>query len=593
MNSFSNLQAVCDGRSFHAGKKTGRDRESLVDLVRNVITRINHGIDFGPGLAEEWTRCLEMVLDGFDNKLRNPYLDLASYDAEPLFESTAYDAAAKSIRPLVHVSGLPLPPPSGAARAEMAKTLLIIAVGGADSTFYGGLSRSEIHDFEKKIFPPELIQAFDAESSPVNIPRALMGKKCDSGGCVSILESVIIQAYHAGIRNVAVIGNSQTGKPLQAYLKNRLDPLIDLHWTVTVQPLLPMISFDQGKNGNPVVSPESGAYPGGHGHGFKYCLADAVVRELISKGALEYFLFSNGDNAVLFNWGAEHIAWALHEMKAAGLQPDGASLRVGFFLVWETLRKGGFAYRLSKKAADEIHVQMIENELAAESGIPLRKMKHQRAAYNTNVAMGMIQNVLPHMEGLPMALKWKISGGVRRAAFEASLSTALTVKQAPDGSSTFIPRAAMFFLPPKDLPHPHWSHISMRKRGDWFAFMSSLFKIGHLNRGVPNPFVIMTDRNAGVSHPVLEGNILDHGALDARSFFDVFKDAEIDVGGFTGVLKIDLLKDKGLPHGRLRFKGRIRLLGSGIVAITVPAGEEWTLKDRTFDSPAAITVKNG
>jgi hypothetical protein len=179
---------------------------------------------------------------------------------------------------------------------------------------------------------------------------------------------------------------------------------------------------------------------------------------------------------------------------------------------------------------------------------------------------------------------------VKRAAFEASLSTALTVRQSSGGSSDFIPRAALFFLPPKNLPHPHWTHISIRKRGDWFAFMSSLFKIRKLDGCLHDVQVIMTERNARKGYPVLDGNILDHGVLDNRAFFDVFKNAEIDVDAFTGVLKIDLLEREGLPRGNLRFRGKIKLLGSGMVSITVPTGEEWILENRILESPLTVTV---
>ncbi len=585
MNRFSDLHVVMDERSFHACSKTGRDRDGLVEMVQHIITRINHGTDFGPGLADEWTRYLEMAVDGFEKNLRNPYGDLAHFEAQPLFESAAYQIASDSIRPLQGVAERPLPPPSGSTRSEMSKTLLILAVGGADSTFYSGLSRLEISQFEKELFPPGVIQAFGSESAPGNIPRALAAKGRGKDGCVSILESIIFQAYLTGVRNVAIIGNSLTGEPLRFFLKNRLDRLPGLHWTVTVQPLLPVIRFDRGENRGPVVSPESGGYPGGHGHGFKYVMADHAVRDMTQQNKLEYFLFSNGDNAVLFNWGADHMAWSLHEMKSAG-----PSRRIGFFLVWETLRKGGFAYCFSKKPSGEIHVQMIENELAAESGISLRRMERERAAYNTNVAVGMIRNVLPHLTQLPLALKRMTSGRVSRAVFEASLSTALTVRQAHDGCSTFIPRSTLFFLPPAGLPHPHWSHISIRKRGDWFGFMSSLFQNRFLNLDGGDVPVVMTERNASLNHPVLEGNILDHAVLDSRAFHDVFKDAEIDVDGFTGVLKIDLLEDKGMPRGNLRFKGKIRLCGSDTVAVTVPAGEEWTVKDRTIQSPAIVTA---
>jgi hypothetical protein len=589
MHSFSNLKVVLDGLDVPV--KTGVDRERLVDSVRSLITRINHGMDFGHGLADEWTRYLEMLPKGFGDNLQNPYTDLAHFDAAPLLESSAYSDAAESIRFLEQVSKTPLPVPSGETASTMSQTLLILAVGGADSTFYGGLSRAEIHEFEKELFPSGVIRAFAAESSPGIIPRALVGKRCVSGECVCILESIILQAYRAGIRNVAVIGNSQTGKPLQTYMKDRLDRLRDLHWTVTFQPLLPMIRLGQVEKDHPIVSPESGAYPGGHGHGFKCCLEDPAVRDMIRQHDLKYFLFSNGDNAVLFNWGAGHAAWALREMENAKSQNNGGSFYVGFFLVWETLRKGGFAYRLKRKDSDETHVQMIENELAAGSGVSMRSMENRRAAYNTNVALGLIGEVLPHLAGLPMALKWKVSGGVKRAAFEASLSTALTVRQCSDGSSVFIPEAALFFLPPEHLPHPHWTHISIRKRGDWFAFMSSLFTI-RKSGDAPHDFsVIMTERNAREGYPVLEGNILDHGVLDNRAFFDVFKDSEIDADAFTGILRIDLLEREGLPRGNLRFRGKIKLLGPETISITVPTGEEWVLENRTLDSPSSVALE--
>ena len=52
------------------------------------------------------------------------------------------------------------------------------------------------------------------------------------------------------------------------------------------------------------------------------------------------------------------------------------------------------------------------------------------------------------------------------------------------------------------------------------------------------------------TYPLLKGNFVDQDILNSKEFFDVFKDAFMDVDDFSGVLTINLLKDKGKSQGQ-------------------------------------------
>jgi len=132
------------------------------------------------------------------------------------------------------------------------------------------------------------------------------------GAPISNVEGMIMHAYCSGIRHVAVIANSKSYKPIEGYLKKRLGYLKDLKVVVTVQPLLPMIkAFNDSEEF--IISEKNGGYPGGHGHGFKYCLRNRDIQNVIKEEELEFFIFSNGDNAVVLNWGANHFITATYK----------------------------------------------------------------------------------------------------------------------------------------------------------------------------------------------------------------------------------------------------------------------------------------
>ena len=160
----------------------------------------------------------------------------------------------------------------------MNRTIFVIAIGGTDTTFYRGLSKSDFDIFTKELYSPELYSFFKDHDSEEFIPRGLSAKKDEDGNYISNVESMIIHAYCSGIRHVAVIANSKSYKPIEEYLKKRLDYLKDLEVIVTVQPLLPMIKELDDPKGF-IISEENGGYPGGHGHGFKYCLRNGDVQE--------------------------------------------------------------------------------------------------------------------------------------------------------------------------------------------------------------------------------------------------------------------------------------------------------------------------
>jgi len=587
-NSFHTIDIVLDGHSHSVGdlllEKTGAGKKHLVSLIRRLIARCNGGIDFGERLAEEWTKYLILLMDNCGGNLSNPYSDLMHYRAEIITESEAYATPTRSVHVLHSIPDRPLSDTPPEEKNTLEKSLFILAVGGADSTFYQGLTDDEILALEEALFAPAVRSCFGKDRIPGSIPRALAGKTDASGRSVSILESVMLQAYHAGIRNIAVIVNSRTANPISAYLDRTIGRLKNLNVFVTIQPLLPVLQR-RTVDDRWTVSQENGSYPGGHGHGFKYCLLNPSIQLAVREKNLDTFIFSNGDNLVLFNWGAGHMVQVLRELN----EEKAVSRRVAFLLVWEHFRKGGFAFRLTRKDTCQSHVQMIEAELAAAvSGVCIPESSTARAAYNTNAVFGRIKSVLDRLIDLPLALKYKSTNGIRRCVFEASLSTALTVRQNTDGTSNFDGDAALFFLPPREAVFPHWSHISIRKRSDLFAFSSSLFKVDAL----ADPFgtfpLLVSRRNATIRYPDLEGNILEAGILNTKAFFDMFRESTMDVDDFTGTLKIDLLDAADKPRGKIQFRGKIKLVGSEPIRITVPAGGHWILENRTIHSPATV-----
>ena len=413
----------------------------LASIIHKIILRLNDGYDFGMELAEEWVHYLALFVNGCGNNLTNPYSDLVNYNIETLSESTGNLNQIETIKILEKTPVTPLEQTGLNNLPVMNRTIFVIAIGGTDSTFYRGLSKSNFDSFTKELYSPELYSFFKDHGSEEFIPRGLSAKKDKDGNYVSNVESIIMHAYCSGIRHVAVIANSKSCRPIEGYLKKRLNYLKDLRIVVTVQPLLPMIKvFDDP--GGFIISEDNGGYPGGHGHGFKYCLRNGDIQNVIKGDNLEFFIFSNGDNAVVLNWGANHFITAINEMKSLEVNPKYKNLRIAFFMVWEYLRKGGFSFLLKNKATGDYITQIFEAELAEKSGADIKQLEKSRGAYNTNVATGNIRNVSSHFDNIPMALKKKEKEGFVNYLFEASLATAITTHQDAKGVSFFDNNAA-------------------------------------------------------------------------------------------------------------------------------------------------------
>lgn len=558
-------------------------KHELTSIIQNIILDLNDGYDFGKELAVEWVHYLILLINGYGNNLSNPYSDLVNYTIETLSESSEFLTEIETIKVLDKTPAIPLEETTLNNLPIMNKTLCVIAIGGTDTTFYRGLSKSDFDTFTRELYSPELYSLFKERDSEEFIPRGLSAKRDKEGNYVSNVESIIMHAYFTGIRNVAVIANSKSCKPINEYLKNRLDYLKDLKVIVTVQPLLPMIkAFNDSKKF--IISEENGGYPGGHGHGFKYCLRNRDVQEVIKKDQLEFFIFSNGDNAVVLNWGANHFITAINEMKSLEKNQDHKNLRIAFFLVWEYLRKGGFSFLLKKKTTGDYITQIFEAELAEKCGADIKQLEKSRGAYNTNVATGNIKNVSSHFDTIPMALKKKEKGGFIYYLFEASLATSITTHQDAEGVSFFDNHAALNILGPKEAKYQHWNHIATRKRDDFFAFFSSIFKIETKVTKYGKALVIVADRDATQNYPLLKGNFVDQDILNSKDFFEIFKDAYVDVDDFSGAITINLLRENDKSQGRIKFEGEIKLIGSEEILINVPAGKLWIIKNKTIDT---------
>jgi hypothetical protein len=558
-------------------------KSELTSIIHKVILRLNDDYDFGSELAEEWVHYLTMLVNGCGDNLSNPYSDLVNYNIGTLSERSDTIDEIETIKILDKTPVTPLEETGPKNLPVMNKTIFVIAIGGTDTTFYKGLSKSDFDIFTKELYSPELYSFFKDHDSEAFIPRGLSAKKDKDGNYISNVESMIMHAYCAGIRHVAIIANSKSYKPINEYLTKRLGYLKDLKVIVTVQPLLPMIKALDDPNGF-IISEENGGYPGGHGHGFKYCLRNRDIQDVITEDDLEFFIFSNGDNAVVLNWGANHFITAINEMKALEKNPKYKNLRIAFFLVWEYLRKGGFSFLLKNKVTGDYITQIFEAELAEKSGADIKQLEESRGAYNTNVATGNIRNVLSHFDSIPMALKEKEKDGFINYLFEASLATAVTTHQDSNGVSFFDNNAALNILGPKEAKYQHWNHIATRKRDDFFAFFSSIFKVQTKDTKYGKVLLIVTDRDATQNYPLLKGNFVDQNIINSKVFFEIFNDAYVDVDDFRGALTINLLKDNDKSQGRVKFEGDIKLIGTGEILINVPAGKLWVIKDKTIDT---------
>ncbi|MHC4268634.1 MAG: hypothetical protein ACYSWS_02755 [Planctomycetota bacterium] len=558
-------------------------KSGLTSAIQKIILQLNDDYDFGMELAEEWVHYLTLLVNGCSNNLSNPYSDLVNYNIETLSENSEILTQIETIKILDKTPVIPLEETGPDNLPVMNRTIFVIAIGGTDTTFYRGLSKSDFDVFTKELYSPELYSFFKDHDSEEFIPRGLSAKKDKDGNYISNVESMIIHAYCSGIRHVAVIANSKSYKPIEGYLKKRLDYLKDLEVIVTVQPLLPMIKKLDDPKGF-IISEENGGYPGGHGHGFKYCLRNGDIQSVIKEENLEFFIFSNGDNAVVLNWGANHFITAINEMKSLEANPKYKNLRIAFFLVWEYLRKGGFSFLLKNKATGDYITQIFEAELAEKSGADIKQLEESRGAYNTNVATGNIRNVSSHFDNIPMSLKKKEKGGFINYLFEASLATAITTHQDANGVSFFDNNAALNILGPKEAKYQHWNHIATRKRDDFFAFFSSIFKVQKKETEYGKALLIVTDRDATQNYPLLKGDFVDQSILNSKDFFEIFKDAYVDVDDFSGALIINLLKENDKSQGRVKFEGDIKLIGTGEILINVPAGKLWVIKNKTIDT---------
>lgn len=553
--------------------------------IRTLITRLNRGRDFGQDTADEWMRYLRLLLSGRAKALMNPYADLADFTVDPVSRNEKHLNETPLIRQLPPFSDAE----SRESRVESAgvagRTLLVLAVGGADTTFYGGMTENEIAEFVRDFVPPGLLECLNPSGSLQGIPRAFASKTCADGRTVTLVESLMAQAYAAGIRHIAVLSNSTLAPAITTYLERRFTVSPRLKWTVTVQPLLPAI-VECPETGDWMISGETAGYPGGHGHGFKHTLMDDTVRKWIGEDGLETFLFSNGDNAALFNRGAGHFEETLAKMRA--LKGEGAApgLRTGFYLVWERFRKGGFAFFLRKKGTGEVLPQIVEAELAIESGVNMNLLTRSSIGYNTNVAVGFLSEAYAHLERLPLTLKQKNLKGCRHWMFEASFATAMSTFQDEQGGSHLDCGSSMIVLAPDEAVHPHWIHISLRNRSEWLAYQSSLFSPRMIRADGGEFPAFQSDRDSSNPLPKLEGDLL---SIDSKEFFDIFRNASIDLNSFSGTLRIDSPVRDSAPRGRIRFEGQIRFTGGGSVVFRIPPWESWTVRDRTFHSPAEIT----
>ncbi|NIA30503.1 MAG: hypothetical protein GWP06_11405 [Actinobacteria bacterium] len=526
---------------------------------------------------------MQLLIDGYAENLVNPYSDIKNYTVESITAENAKKAA--SVRMLANLPSRVLPKSNSKDALVCNKTLFISALGGIDTTFYRGLQKNDT-EFAKKFYAPRLYDIFDKHGVSHIIPRGFAAKKYNSQKYISNAESVILHAYHCGIRNVAIIANAKTFQAIEQYLHERLDAIKDLNIVVIPQPMLPAVSYDHS-TARLDISGVQGGYPGGHGHGFKYCFKNDQIRRLVRDNDLKYFIFSNGDNSVIFNWGAAHFVRALEEMETLKHHPDFKNLRIAFFLVWENLRKGGFGFLLRHKQSGKRFSQIFEAELAGKSGADIERLRKIKGGYNTNVAVGLVDDVQDHLDVLPMVLKEKKKPGATDFIFEASLATAMTTHQQKDGSSLFDPNASIHILGPKDAKYQHWIHIAIRKRDDLFAFHSSLFKSKMLQMPYGEFPVIITDRDARKKYPTLSGNFIDPDLLNTKEFFEIFADAFMDVDDFRGTLCIDFVENETSPRGTLKFSGHVKLVGDGNILIIVPAGKVLEIRDKIYISKRA------
>lgn len=562
------------------------DRDRLAELSLALTESLNPGFDRNAETAAEWSRFIRLIADGHGGALENPYADLPGYRIEPVTPETGLDPGTPLITRLDSAAADRTEPAAG-TQGDLSRTLLVLAVGGADTTFYDGMDEAATESFLRVFLSEECAGCFDAASLRRGIPRAFISKPDGAGGRITHIESLLVQAHESGIRHAVILTNASLADAVGRFLDRRLSRLSGLNRIVAVQPLLASPVFEPG-SGRWIVSPDEAGFPGGHGHGFKHAMLHPAVAGWIRDHGLKTFLFSNGDNAALFRGGAEPFSRGLCALEALRSRPGHENCGIALFLVWEPAQKGGFAFFLDPLSGGERRVRIVEMELAAAAGMSPDALRGGRFAYNTNVAVGFLDPVVRRLDRLPMALKRKRIDGRDRLLLESSFATALTSSQDERGFTRSDPRSALFLLPPDHATHPHWIHMSIRKREDWIAYASTIFRTRRMDAAPGGFSVVDSDRPAGRPLPRLEGDITRADLLTSAAFFDIFRDAEIDMADFDGTLRVDFPEGPASGRGSLKFEGNVRFEGSGMIAFTVPPGGHWVVRDRTFKSPASI-----
>ncbi|MCR4290864.1 MAG: hypothetical protein NUV86_11460, partial [Candidatus Scalindua sp.] len=126
-------------------------KSELTSIIHKIILRLNDGYDFGVELAEEWVHYLTLLINGCSNNLSNPYSDLVNYTIETLSESSEHLTKIETIRILDKTPTTPLEETSLSNLPVTDKTIYVLAIGGTDSTFYRGLSKSDFDIFAKEL----------------------------------------------------------------------------------------------------------------------------------------------------------------------------------------------------------------------------------------------------------------------------------------------------------------------------------------------------------------------------------------------------------------------------------------------------------
>ncbi|MDD5456093.1 MAG: hypothetical protein PHV30_03580 [Candidatus Margulisbacteria bacterium] len=538
LNINGSLLSVADIMKMANGKTI------LIDAIDNVITELNGGYQFSKEIAEDWVNRLLLLTKVGQEVMADPYAmlkDTARY-APPQFFTQDKLEEYKNNSDVIVLDTMPnvaLKDPSPAENKIMKHTLRIIPAGGVDSTFYKGLNKEEKAQLMEMLYDKELVDVFGKYDAKDYIIRsfASINDKTEKKN-VSIIESLIVNSYKNGIRNIALYGNGMSYQPIKEYLDKKFGHIKDLNIVVIPQPLLPKM---KKVDNEVIISAANGGYPGGHGHGLKSCLAHEEIQSLIKENDLTNFYFSNADNIPADSWGAGHIAKVINNLDDKDM---------AFFFVWELLRKGGFGGEIQDKLLNVLYNQVIEVELAGKCGVDLSKFADSKGGYNTNVAAGNLEKTGETFKDMPMALKQKGN----EYMFEASLGTAATTKQDHKTGEPSLQKNTKSVLGPKEAAFQHWMHIAIRARGDLlFALMSNLVKVVKIDTEYGPLYTLTMNRKGDMPFPILKGEIADKA--NTFEFVRAFINAHVDVSEFTGTIEIN-----GNPKD-VTFTGNIKFIG--------------------------------